>query len=195
MPKKQTGTLENSLAGQNIRASFYHQPRDLCQQTDLPTNLEQSCKPAAVGMFEYSGSVNICFYRMGPYNTEDNFKQLLANYKHACTANYSIRVQEKYPCRGEENLWSTFKTGVIMTFSKEKINKLSWDITSKCVEMTWQNIGISSSCHEHCYAKLLIILALHKHFVSSFFGVKAAYANSDVFTNPQLSPLGLSYIC
>lgn len=68
---------------------------------DLPTNLTQSCKPAAVGMFAYSGSVNICFYRMGPYSPEDNFKQLFANYKHACTANYSICVQESKPAEGE----------------------------------------------------------------------------------------------
>lgn len=87
---------------------------------DLLTNLAQSCKPAAVGMFAYSSSVNICFYRKGPYSPKDNFKQFLANYKHACTANYYIRVQEKDPYSGEEDLWSTFRTGVIMNFQQRE---------------------------------------------------------------------------
>lgn len=88
--KEQTGTSAHSLAGPSSEPSFHHQPRDLCQQTDLPTNLTQSCKPAAVGMFAYSGSVNICFFfffcRMSPYSTEDDFKQPAANYIHACAA-------------------------------------------------------------------------------------------------------------
>lgn len=46
-------------------------------------------------MFAYSRSVNICFYKMGPYSPEDDFKQLLAIYKHACTATYSIQ----YVCK------------------------------------------------------------------------------------------------
>lgn len=94
--------------------------RPVSTDRDLPTNLAQSCKPAAVGMFAYSGSVNICFYRMGENSPEDNFKKLLANYKRACTANYSVRVPEEYPYRGEKSTWSTFRARVIMTFSKEK---------------------------------------------------------------------------
>lgn len=77
MQKEQTGTSANSLAGQCIRASFLSPVKRLVStDRDLPTNLAQSCKPAAVGMFAYSGSVNICFYRMGPYSPEDNFKKL-----------------------------------------------------------------------------------------------------------------------
>lgn len=68
---------------------------------------------------------------MCPYSPEDNFKQLLANYKHACTANYSIMYKKSTPAEGGKP-WSTFRAGVIMTFSKrEEINKLTWDITSK----------------------------------------------------------------
>lgn len=121
MQKEQTGTSANSLAGQCIRASFLPPVKRLVStDRDLPTNLAQSCKPAAVGMFAYSGSVNICFYRMGPYSPEDNFKKTWPIT--------SVHVQQTtvYVCKKStptgvgKITWSTFRARVIMTFSKEK---------------------------------------------------------------------------
>lgn len=121
LQKEQTGTSANSLAGQSIRGPFLSPAKRLVSTDRILTiDLAQSRKPAAVGMFAYSGSANICFHKIGPNSHKDNFKQLLANYRHAFTANYSIRVQEKYPRRGEKNLCSIFRAGVIMTFSKKK---------------------------------------------------------------------------
>lgn len=92
---------------------------------ELPTNLVQSCKPAAVGMLAYSGSVNICFYRMCPYSPEDNFKQLFWPI-----INMHVQQNTVYSCKkstpgyeGEGGLWSTFRVGLITTFSKAKKNK------------------------------------------------------------------------
>lgn len=132
MPKEQTGTSANSLASQRIRASFYHQPRDLCQQTDLPTNLAQSCKPAAVGMFAYSGRVYICFNSMGSLQSRGQVQKNIWPITNMHVQQTTVYVcKKKYPCWGDYNLWSTFRAGVIITFSKEDINKSAWDITSK----------------------------------------------------------------
>lgn len=49
----------------------------------LPPNHAQSCKPAAVGMFAFSGCVNVCSLENGPE------KKII--YKPAWGANYSLR--------------------------------------------------------------------------------------------------------
>ena len=87
----------NSLAGLSLGGPlFFLSPAKRLESTDrdLLTNLAQSCKPAAVGMCEYSSSVNICSTERVLYTPKDNLKQFLANYIHA---NYYIRVQEKCP--------------------------------------------------------------------------------------------------
>ena len=95
---------QNCLAGQSIRASFFSPAERLVStDRDLPTNLAQSCKPAAVGMFAYSGSVNICFYRMGPYSAEDNFKQLFGQLQTCMYSKLQYTCARKVPLqRGKE---------------------------------------------------------------------------------------------
>lgn len=62
LQKEQTGTSANSLAGQSIRGPFLSPARRLVSTDRILTiHLAQSRKPAAVGMFAYSGSANICF--------------------------------------------------------------------------------------------------------------------------------------
>lgn len=127
---KQTGTSSNILARQSIGGAplFITSQRLVSTDRDLLTNLAQSCKPAAVGMYTYSSSVNICFYRKGPYNPEDNFKHFWP------TTNMHVQQTTIDVCKksaptergGRKILWSTFSHGVIMTFQQQKqINKCS----------------------------------------------------------------------
>lgn len=76
--------------------------------TDLLTNLAQSCKPAAVGMRAYSSSVNICSTeRLLAIlrTTSNNFWPIRYMHEQQSTKHTwgTVTVQS------EKNLWSTFK--------------------------------------------------------------------------------------
>lgn len=70
MQKEQTGK-GGTVWQASISGPLFITSQKTCVNRDLLTILAQSCKPAADGMFAYSGSVNICFYCIGSYRPED----------------------------------------------------------------------------------------------------------------------------
>lgn len=125
MQEEQTGTSAKLSGRPKYQGLFFSPAKRLVStDRDLPTNLTQSCKPAAVGMFAYSGSVNICFYRMGPYSAEDNFKQLFGQLQTCMYSKLQYTCARKVPLRREKEPVENIQSWSHYDFEqREEINK------------------------------------------------------------------------